>query len=117
MQADLSQEDLCAIRNEVGTEEYDLHKCFFDIEALQFERDDPLRTKWLGPSKKNVWHDSRWSTPSLLTTTGWTRTSASPVTSQEETFTHDHDGRLTIEQGSPAKDLLQAFADRLVRAL
>lgn len=117
--ADLSQEDLCAIRNEVGTEEYDLHKCFFDIEALQFERDDPLKDEWLGPSKKNVWHDQQMVN-SIVAYDNWLDTyfgfSCHPSW-EKETVTHDHDGRITIEQRfSCEKDLLQAFADWFVRS-
>ena len=41
--ADLAQEDICAIRYETGNEDFELHKCYFDIEAVQFHRDDPAK--------------------------------------------------------------------------
>lgn len=117
--ADLAQEDLCALRYGIGAEEFDQHKCYFDIEALQFERDDPDRDEWLVNTRREIWQDTQMIN-SIVAYDNWLDTyfafSCHPTWS-EEVLTHDHEGRKTIEKRhATEKEMLTSFADWFVRA-
>ena len=117
--ADLAQADLCAITHEVGSEEFPLHTCYFDIEALQFKRDDPLKAEWLGPSRRDVWQDQQMIN-SIVAYDSYTKAymafSCHP-TWTDEVVTYEDDGRVIVEKKhSNEGDLLASFAEWFVTA-
>jgi DNA polymerase elongation subunit (family B) len=57
--ADLDQQDAVIIDNDLNISEYKQHIGYFDIEALQFKRDDPAKWDWLQTSNKDIWHDQQ----------------------------------------------------------
>jgi DNA polymerase elongation subunit (family B) len=117
--ADLAQEDICAIRYETGHEEFEMHKCYFDIEAVQFKRDDPLKADWLVDWKKEIWQDQQMVN-SITAYDDWLDTYfvfACHPTWDEEVSSDTDDGRTIIEKKHKTeKAMLTSFSEWLYRS-
>jgi DNA polymerase elongation subunit (family B) len=111
--ADLAQEDLCAIRYETGAEEFELRKCYFDIEAVQFERDDPLKAEWLVNSKKGIWHDQQMVN-SIVGYDDWLDTyfvfACHPTWEEEVSSAQDGERTIIEKKHKTEKAMLTSFA-------
>jgi DNA polymerase elongation subunit (family B) len=112
--ADLAQEDICAIRYETGHEEFELHKCYFDIEAVQFKRDDPLKAEWLVDWKKEIWHDQQMVN-SIVAYDDWLDTyfvfACHPTWEEEITSAQDGERTIIEKKHKTEKAMLTSFAE------
>ena len=117
--ADLAQEDICAIRYETGNEDFELHKCYFDIEAVQFHRDDPAKADWLVDWKKEIWHDQQMVN-SIVAYDNWLDTYfvfACHPTWETEVSSDEVDGRIIVEKKHKTeKEMLTSFAEWFYKA-
>tara|TARA_A200000159_G_scaffold24384_1_gene21508 strand:+ start:21257 stop:23998 length:2742 start_codon:yes stop_codon:yes gene_type:complete len=117
--ADLAQEDICAIRHQVGNEDFDLHKCYFDIEAVQFHRDDPLKAEWLVDWNKEIWHDQQMVN-SIVAYDNWADTyfvfACHPTWEEEVTSSQDGERSIIEKKHKTEKAMLTSFAEWLYKA-